>query len=287
MSIRPHDYDILDKYFESIRHLPRLSPEEEEACAKMWQKDKNPEGLQRLIEGNLRYVIKEAKRYQGLGLDLIDLISEGNLGLITAAKRFDPDRKTKFLSYASPWIRQTIFHALAENGSKIRLPEKLAAQIYHLKHTIQQLEQHLGYKPSVGEIADSSNHSIKEVEKLLLMQEALKPISTEQVWGESDISIEDTLEQDVVLTAMETLEHEAHLNGLKFGLASLSAKEKHIIELHYGINGKQPMTLENIGKALTPPLSREYVRQIESRAFNKIRKHSKGIVSHFLDGNTK
>lgn len=253
----------------------------------MWQRDHNPEGLQRLIESNLRFVIKEAKRFQGLGLDLIDLISEGNLGLIEAAKRFDPERKTKFLSYASLWIRQAIFHALAENGAKIRLPEKLAAQLYQLDRIIQRLQQSLGYKPSVDEVAGASKFSAKDVQKLLMVQQAIRPISTEHTVSGSDISVADTLEQQIDPSAAETLEREAYLNRLKFGLAMLNEREKRIIELHYGINGNQPMALEKIGKTFSPPLSREYVRQLESRAFNKIRKNDKGLAFHFLSGGAK
>jgi RNA polymerase primary sigma factor len=117
----------LDKYFDSIRDLPLLTAEEERINGRLWQNDRNPEGLRYLVEGNLRFVVKEARKFQGMGLDLLDLISEGNLGLIEAAKRFDPERENKFLTYASWWVRQAIFHALAEHGSKIRLPRRWPA----------------------------------------------------------------------------------------------------------------------------------------------------------------
>lgn len=287
MVIRPHDNNILEKYFESISSLPRLTAEEEKRFAEMWQNDHNQEGLQRLIEGNLRFVVKEAKRFQGLGLDLIDLISEGNLGLIEAAKRFDSGRKTRFLTYASLWIRQAIFRALAENGAKVRLPEKLAAQLYQLGRTIQHLQQRLGHRPSVDEIAGASKFSAKDVQKLLMIQQAINPISTDHTIGNSDILVGDTLEQQIDPSASETFEREAHLNKLKFGLAMLNERERRIIELHYGIDGNQPMGLENIGKTFSPPLSREYVRQLEKRAFDKIRKNDSGLASHFLSRGRK
>ena len=94
----------LDKYFDSIRGLPLLTADQERLYGRMWQKDRNPEGLRMLVEGNLRFVVKEARKFQGMGLDLLDLISEGNLGLIEAAKRFDPERENKFLTYASWWV---------------------------------------------------------------------------------------------------------------------------------------------------------------------------------------
>jgi RNA polymerase primary sigma factor len=284
LAIRPFEDNTLDKYFDSIRRFPLLTAEEEKICARMWQKDKNPEGLQRLIEGNLRFVVKEAKKFQGLGLELIDLVSEGNLGLIDAAKRFDPDRNTKFVTFAILLIKQSIFHALADNGSKIRLPEKLVYKLFQFERTVRRLEQVLGHRPSIQEIADSSKFSPSEAEKLLIIQRAATHISTDQPLGDDFTTVGDTLEQDVAPNAMDALEHEAFLNKLKYGLSMLSEKERRIIELHYGLNENQPLPYEKIGLMLSPPVSREYVRRLEGRALAKIRKNYGSMLSHFLGG---
>jgi RNA polymerase primary sigma factor len=284
LTIIPHRENSLEKYFDSIRRFPLLSAEEERTCARKWKSDGDPTALQRLVEGNLRYVVKEARHFRGMGLELIDLISEGNLGLIKAAERFDPDRETRFLTYASWWIRQSIFHALAEAGPKVRLPQKLASRIYHLGRTVRRLEQSLGYAPSVEEIADASMLSAPEVERMLVLQKTLSYVSTDQVLKGTDTPLGETLERDVEPSAMETLEHEATLNRLKFGLATLSDKERRILELHYGLNGNKPMTLEEVGQALDPPISREHVRQLERQAFSKIRKNTHGLLQSLLDG---
>jgi RNA polymerase primary sigma factor len=286
LAIRPFEDNTLDKYFDSIRRFPLLSAEEEKMYARMWQKDKNPESLQRLIEGNLRFVVKEAKKFQGLGLELIDLVSEGNLGLIDAAKRFDPDRNVKFVTFAILLIKQSIFHALAENGSRIRLPEKLVQKLFQLRRTIGRLEQALGQAPTIQEIAESSNFPPGEVERLLVIRQAITPISTDQTVGDDLTTVGDTLEQDVAPSAMEALEHEAFLNKLKFGLSMLSEKERRIIELHYGLNEGEPMPYEKIGLTFSPPLSREYVRKLERQTFAKIRKNYGKMLSHFLSGGT-
>jgi RNA polymerase primary sigma factor len=286
LAIRPFEDNTLDKYFDSIRRFPLLSAEDEKMCARMWQKDKNQDGLQRLIEGNLRFVVKEAKKFQGLGLELIDLVSEGNLGLIDAAKRFDPDRNTKFVTFAILLIKQSIFHALADNGSRIRLPEKLLQKLFQLRRTIGRLEQVLGHTPTIQEIVESSNFTHSEVEKLLIIRQAITPISTDQTVGDDLTTVGDTLEQDVAPSAMETLEQEAFLNKLKFGLSMLSEKERRIIEMHYGLNEGQPMPYEKIGMTFSPPLSREYIRQLERQTFAKIRKNYGKMLSHFLSGGT-
>jgi RNA polymerase primary sigma factor len=284
LAIRPFEDNTLDKYFDSIRRLPLLSAEEEKLYAEMWQNDRNPEGIQRLIEGNLRFVVKEAKKFQGLGLELIDLVSEGNLGLIDAAKRFDPKRNTKFVTFATLLIKQSIFRALAENGSKIRLPEKLVQKQFQLGRVIQRLEQVLGRSPNIQEIADSSKFLSSEIEKLLIIRQAITYISTDQIMGDDNTTVGDTLEQNVAPDAMESLEQEAFLNKLKFGLSMLSEKERRIIELHYGLNENPPMSYEKIGTAFSPALGREYVRKLERQAFAKIRKNYGEMLSHFLSG---
>ncbi len=284
MPVRHLEERALDKYFDSIREMPLLTPEEERINGHLWQDDRNPEGLRRLVEGNLRFVVKEARKFEGMGLDLLDLISEGNLGLIEAAKRFDPTRENKFLTYASWWVRQAIFHALAEHGSKIRLPQKVAGHLVQLNRLTHQLAQRLGRSATVQEIADAGNFSVEEVERLQLLQQTTSTVSTEQGMGETDLTVGDSLEQEVEPSAMAILDQEAFHQQMQAVLDSLSEKERRIITLHYGLENREPMTLEQIGKDFSPPISRERVRQIEERAFVKIRDRRREILGQFLRG---
>jgi RNA polymerase primary sigma factor len=272
----------LDKYFDSIRDLPLLTAEEERVNARLWQNDRNPEGLRMLVEGNLRFVVKEARKFQGMGLDLLDLISEGNLGLIEAAKRFDPTRENKFLTYASWWVRQAIFHALAEHGSKIRLPQKVAGHLVQLNRLSQRLAHDFGRPPTVQELVDASHFSKEEVERLQMLQQTTATVSTEQGMGDSDITLGDSLEQNIEPSPMETMDQESFLDQVRLSLQMLSEKERTIIALHFGLNGREPVTLERIGQSFKPPISRERVRQIEERAFMKIRERRRVLLGQYL-----
>ncbi len=275
----------LDKYFDSIRDLPLLKADEERMYGRMWQNDGNPEGLRYLVEGNLRFVVKEARKFQGMGLDLLDLISEGNLGLIEAAKRFDPERENKFLTYASWWVRQAIFHALAEHGSKIRLPQKVAGHLVQLNRITHRLGQDLGRPPTVADIvAAAPQFSAEEVERLQLLQQTTTTVSTEQGMGESDLTLGDSLEQSIEPSPMEAMDHEAFQEQVRQSLAMLSEKERRILTLHFGLDGNDPMTLEKIGQSFDPGISRERVRQIEERAFGKIRDRRRVLLGQFLKG---
>lgn len=284
MPLRHLEERSLDKYFDSIRHLPLLSAEEERTYGRMWQNEQKAEGLRKLVEGNLRFVVKEARKFEGMGLDLLDLISEGNLGLIEAAKRFDPERQNKFLTYASWWVRQAIFHALAEHGNKIRLPQKVAGHLVQLNRVTQRLSQELGRTPQIKEIAEASGLSIDEVERRQMLQQTTSTVSTEQGLGDSDLTVGDSLEQGVEPSAMHTMDQESFLEQIEASLASLSPKERTIISLHFGIGGEDPLTLEQIGKRFHPPISRERVRQLEERALARIRERRREVLGGFLRG---
>ena len=274
MTISPISDSSLGKYFDSLGRFPLLTDEEVVACSNKWHRDGDKEALKRLVEGNLRFVVKEAKRYQNLGMEFTDLISEGNLGLIEAAKRYEPDRNARFTTYAVLLIRQAIFRALAENGTKVKLPVKLAARLYHLQQEIQRLEMHMGRMPSTEEIADSTKMELREVEELLYIHQTITFVSTDQNIAGSDISIGESLEQDVTQDALDEFEKEAIIDKLKFWLAMLSEKERRVLQLHYGIGGGEPMPLDKIGSTFDPPLTRESVKNIERRAIAKIRKNN-------------
>lgn len=282
MSQQHQNDQSLNKYFDLIRDLPMLTAEEEKVNGRLWQQDKNPEGLRMLVEGNLRFVVKVAMKFQGRGLDLIDLISEGNLGLIEAAKRFDPERGNKFLTYAVWWVRQAIFIGLVEHGNKMRLPPKVVGQIAQLKRIAHQLEQDLGRVPTVQDLVQASNFKEDEVERLRICQRSLTPLSTEQKIADTDFSLLDQVEQNIEPSAMYTLDQESFLVQVRLSLKMLKEKEHQIIALHFGLDGNDPITLERIGMSFKPPISRERVRQIEERAFTKIRDRSKTLLEPFL-----
>jgi len=276
------DDQSLDKYFDLIRDLPLLTAEEERSNGRSWQRDRNPDGLRKLVEGNLRFVVKVAQRFQGMGLDLLDLISEGNLGLVEAAKRFDPERENKFLTYAVWWVRQAIFRALTEHGNKIRLPQKVAGQLGQLNRLTHRLEQDLGRAPNVQDLVQGSTFTVAEVERMQQLQQTINPMSTEVSVGDSDLTLVDQIEQTTEPSAMEVLEQESFLDQLHHGLGLLKEKERLIILLHFGLDGREPATLEGIGQSFMPPISRERVRQIEAGAFKKMRESCKDLLSPFL-----
>ncbi len=282
MAPRHSDEQSLNKYFDLIRDLPLLTVEGERFNGRLWQRERDPEGLRKLVEGNLRFVVKEARKFQGTGLDLLDLISEGNLGLIEAAKRFDPERENKFLTYASWWVRQAIFHALAEQGSKIRLPQKVAGHLVQLNRIAHRLGQDLGRVPTVQEIVGASHFTAEEVERLQLLQQATATMSTDQGIGESDLTLGDSLEQTIEPSPMETMDQESFLGQVRLSLGLLNKKERRIIALHFGLDGNAPKTLEEIGQSCEPRISRERVRQIEEKALRKIRERRKDLLGQFL-----
>jgi len=258
-----------------------LTPEGERFNGRLWRQDRNPEGLRVLVEGNLRFVVKEARKYQGMGLDLLDLISEGNLGLIEAAKRYDPERENRFLTYASWWVRQAIFHALSEQSNKIRLPQKVSDHLSQLNRATYQLGQDLGRVPTFEEIANASRFTAEEVNRLQQVQLTITTVSTDQGRGEFDMNIGDSLEQTTMPSPIESLEQESLRTQIWRSLDLLNPKERMIITQHYGLNGKNPLTLDQIGKALDPPISRERVRQIEERGLKRIREHPKTRLGPF------
>lgn len=282
MTLQPERDQSLNKYFDLIRDLPRLTAEEEKVNGRLWQRDKNPEGLRLLVEGNLRFVVTMAMKFRGRGLDLIDLISEGNLGLIEGAKRFDPERGNKFITYAVWWVRQAILNGLAVHGNKIRLPAKVVGQIAQLNRIGRKLEQDLGRAPTVQDFVKASDFREDEVKRLRLYQQTLAPVPNEQRFADSDASLLDQIEQNIVPSAMYILDQESFLDQVRLSLKVLKKQEHEIIALHFGLDGNDPITLERIGMSFKPPISRERVRQIEEKALAKIRNCSKNLLRPFL-----
>jgi RNA polymerase primary sigma factor len=266
--------DSLQAYIREIARFKPLTADEEKVVGRRIQHG-NPEdpdyqdALKRLVEANLRFVVSYAKRYRGLGLSFLDLIHEGTLGLIEAAKRFDPERNVKFISYAVWWIRQSIFHALSEQTRAFRLPPKLSGQISKLILARQQLAVQLERPPTSAELAaktELSEHQISE-----LLQVAGDDLSLSTAVGEDGtLELGDTLEQETIPSVELEMIRSSMEEQIRAMVAELDEKEREVIRMRFGLDGEEPRTLQEIGDSLG--VSRERIRQIESRAKEKLRR---------------
>jgi len=260
--------DSLSAYIREIAGFQPLPLEEEQALGRRIQQA-DQEALNRLVEANLRFVVSYAKRYRGLGLSFQDLIHEGNLGLIEAAKRYDPERNVKFISYAVWWVRQAIFHALSEHARVFRLPQKLSGQVSKMENARDALAAELERAPTTAEIAEKTELSEKEVEKLRLASG--EDLSLSMAVGDGgNLELGDVLEQDAVPPVELELMRSSFAERIQAMVSDLDEKERDVIRMRFGLDGEDPRTLQEIGESLK--LSRERIRQIESRAKEKLRR---------------
>jgi RNA polymerase primary sigma factor len=267
--------DSLNAYIREISRFKPLSADEEKVLGRRIEKG-DQEALQRLVEANLRFVVSYAKRYRGLGLAFLDLIHEGSLGLIEAAKRFDPERNVKFISYAVWWVRQAIFHALSEHHRVFRLPQKLSGQISKVGNAREQLVAELERQPTTEELAKKTSLSEQEVEKLLKVSGDDLSLSS-AVGEDGSLELGDTLEQDTIPSVELQLIKSSFEEQIRNLVAELDEKEQEVLRMRFGLDGDEPKTLQEIGEALG--LSRERIRQIESKAKEKLRRsrHAQGL----------
>jgi RNA polymerase primary sigma factor len=237
------DASALAAYLREIAKLPRLTAEEERALGLRIQQDRDETAIARLVEANLRFVVSYAKRYRGHGVSLLDLIHEGNLGLIEAARRFDPSRNVKFITYGVWWVRQAMMHVLADQTRAFSFPPKLFATLHHGPEDISLSE----------------------------------PVARGRADGRGELEFGDLLAQDGVPAIEDELIHQADLDDLAAALLDLDGNEREVVRLRFGLEDDEPRTLQEIGDRLH--LSRERVRQIESRAKEKLRRSAR-IHSH-------
>jgi RNA polymerase primary sigma factor len=263
--------ETLKKYLQEISRLERITPDEEKVLGDLIQGG-DRQALQKLVEANLRFVVSFAKKYRGCGLSFLDLINEGNIGLIEAAKRFNPKKNVKFITYAVWWVRQAIIHALSDHSGAFRLPQKQANLLYRIGKTISQLTLELERHPSPDEIARKLDIQVEEVTNLLQVADENVSLST-VIDEEHDFHLSDKLEQEQIPSADDTLLRDSLRTHLSACLDELDPKEEKVLRLRFGLDEEEPKTLKEIGEMMG--LSRERIRQIEAQALEKLNRSQK------------
>lgn len=261
----------LDKYLQEIGEVPLLTPEEEiELAQRIKQNDQ--EALEKLTKANLRFVVSVAKQYQNQGLSLGDLINEGNLGLIKAAKRFDETRGFKFISYAVWWIRQSILQALAEQSRVVRLPLNRVGALNKIGKAYSALEQEFEREPSASEIAEQLEMTDFEVADTLKISG--RHLSMDAPFSNSeDNRLLDVIQNDHQPPPDSDLMGESLKIEIERALATLTKREAEVVRLYFGLGQEHPLTLEEIGERFN--LTRERVRQIKEKAIRRLRHASR------------
>lgn len=264
----------LDKYLFEIGKVDLLTSEEEVILARRI-KDGDQDALNKLVQGNLRFVVSVAKQYQNQGLSLPDLINEGNLGLIKAAKRFDETRGFKFISYAVWWIRQSILQALAEQARIVKLPLNKIGSINKVNKAFMALEQKFEREPSVDELAEVLQLAPKDIKDAL--KNSIRHVSMDApLTSDEDTTMYDVLAINELPMPDRSLLNDSLRKEIERVLNTLTDRESDIIRLYFGIDGTHPHTLEEVGEKLD--LTRERVRQIKEKALKKLKQTTRSSL---------
>jgi RNA polymerase primary sigma factor len=261
----------LDKYLQEIGRVELLDPEEEIDLARRIKKG-DQKALEKLTKANLRFVVSVAKQYQNQGLSLGDLINEGNLGLIKAAKRFDETRGFKFISYAVWWIRQSILQALAEQSRIVRLPLNRVGALNKIGKAFSTLEQEFEREPSASELAEELDMSLFEVADTLKISGRHLSMDAPFAQGE-DNRLLDVIQDERTPLPDHMLIKESLSKEVERALGTLTEREAEVIRLYFGLGREHSLTLEEIGEKFQ--LTRERVRQIKEKAIRRLRHASR------------
>ena len=271
--------DPVTMYLKEIGKVPLLNKEEEVVLAKLIEEG-DVEAKSKLAEANLRLVVSIAKKHMGRGMSFLDLIQEGNIGLMKAIDKFDYTKGFKFSTYATWWIRQAITRALADQARTIRVPVHMVETINKLVKVQRALIQELGREPTpeeIGEILDMEPTKVREIQKI-----AERPVSLETPIGEEESELGDFIEDDFIKTPAEATSLVMLKEGLLDVLETLSEREQEVLILRFGLNDGRARTLEEVGNIFS--LTRERIRQIEAKALRKLRHPSRSQkIKDFLD----
>ncbi|HXB12450.1 MAG TPA: sigma-70 family RNA polymerase sigma factor [Bacteroidia bacterium] len=266
----------LDKYLQDISRVDMITPDEEVDLAKRIQAG-DMEALDKLTRANLRFVVSVAKQYQNRGLSLQDLINEGNLGLMKAAKRFDHSKGFKFISYAVWWIRQTIHQALAENSRLVRLPVNKINTMHKITQATSRLEQEFGREPTLNEIAEITQLTEDDVK--ISQQNYARTVSMDAPLGgeDDDGSMYDVTEDKAAVSPENELLKESLKTEILRTLSTIPPREADILKLYFGLgNIQQPLLVEEIARRFE--ISPERVRQIKDKAIRRLRHNSRSKI---------
>jgi RNA polymerase primary sigma factor len=266
------DGDILDQYLYEVSRTPLLTLPQEIAVAKRVRMG-DEDAMQELVKRNLRFVISVAKKYQNRGMPLTDLIGEGNVGLMTAAKKFDPDQGVKFISYAVWWIRQAILASLARHGRTVRVPLNRTADLSRIVRTAEVLRQELRREPTPEELARSTGLTLEVVLSLAALNTAEVRFDA-PLDGESDRSLIDRFSMDGPVDAEEEVMQRFRAEEIAKALKTLPARDSKVLSLYFGLDSGREHTLEEIGTMLG--VTRERVRQLRDRALKRLREGEVG-----------
>src|SRR5438132_5776824 len=245
---RDDSYDLLNQYLQEIARIPRLTPERErELGRQIQQNDKT--ALEELVKANLRFVVSYAKRYRNAHVLFLDLINEGNIGLIHAAKKYDPDKNVKFITYAVWWIRQAILHALSEQGGAFRLPPKRANLMYRLEKAIGARITQGDHIPTAEELAKELGRTVREVQTLMHAGSDNFSLNAE-LDEESHTELADVIEQTTVPSAEEEMQEQSRRDELLAHMSELSPKERLVLTLRHGVTDNLPKRIEQLADFL-------------------------------------
>ena len=269
--------DSVRLYLREIGKIPLLKPDEELALAYR-VKAGEKKAKDKMAEANMRLVVSIAKRYVGRGLDLLDLIQEGNTGLLRAVEKFDPDKGFKFSTYATWWIRQAITRAIADQARTVRIPVHMVETINKLLRTQRRLTQELNREPTNEEIAQAMEIEVEKVEHIMKIKQDISSLDASVRDDEEDSVLGDFIEDEDTISPEESATGQLLKEHVKDMLGALSEREQKILKLRFGLEDGRSHTLEEVGQEFN--VTRERIRQIEAKALAKLRKHKDSKKLH-------